>query len=107
MTLLDTFDEDIDVAYTDWGESVSYTPEGGEASTITAIITRDSENLEDYVRGEDTAHITVRVKAADVSDPGQGDTLVYDSATWELDPRQGVIAIYDDEFEIVFRRVDG
>lgn len=88
MTLATQIATDIDATYntTEFAESLTYTPTGGIASTVTAFVDRDSVHQEPYVRGEDMAYCTVRVRLSDVANPQQGDRFTIDSGTWEVAP---------------------
>lgn len=90
----------------EFAETISYTAIGGIAINITAIVTREGDVQEPYVRGPLTATATVLVKKSNVATPQHGDTYTFDSQTWEHDPGRGVI--YEDAqvHEIALRRVD-
>lgn len=66
----------------DFSESVTYTPKGGLPVIIDAVIEREAPFQEPYVRGPDTAECEIWVKAADVTDPQQGDIYNFDAARW-------------------------
>jgi hypothetical protein len=70
---------------------VVYTPKGGAATDITAIVTRDNPFQEPYVRGENMAKCEIEVQASEVPTPQYGDTFTFDGETWEFDPGRGVI----------------
>lgn len=88
-------DLDVFVNFDEFAKTVSYTPVGGVAVDIDAIVIRMAIFQESYVRGVNTAHSDVIVKNIDVSNPQFGDLFEFDSDTWELDPSRGVI--YEDE----------
>jgi len=102
MTLKADILTDLDDVFFDsdeFAESVTYTPKGGAASTITAIVIKDSPFQEPYVRGEETARCEIEVKASDVASPQYGDTFTIDSVVWEFDPSRGVIR--DDGYTLL------
>ncbi len=90
----------------EFAETVSYTPKGGSAVDITAIVTREGAHQEPYVRGPSTAIGSIIVKKSDVSNPQHGDIYSFDSQTWEHDPENGVT--YEDAqvHEVALRRRD-
>ena len=88
----------------EFAETVTYTPAGGEATSITGIITKDQFFQEPYVRGENMAGCEIAVKASEVAAPQHGDTFVIGSDTWDLDPTRGVIYEDDDIFIIALER---
>lgn len=90
----------------EFAETVSYTPTGGVATDITAIVTRQGSRLEPYVRGENTAVALIDVQKSEVATPQTGDTYVFDSQTWEHDPGEGVTYEDDQVHTIALRRVD-
>ncbi len=108
MTLKTQLTIDMSVFFNadEFAETVSYTPKGGAAVDITAIVTREGAHQEPYVRGPSTAIGSVIVKKSDVSNPQHGDTYAFDSQTWEHDPENGVT--YEDAqvHEIALRRRD-
>ena len=108
MTLKTQLTTDLPVFYNtdEFAETVSYTPIGGAAVDISAIVTREGAHQEPYVRGPSTAIGSVMVKKSDVSNPQHGDTYVFDSQTWEHDPENGVIYEDDQIHEIALRRRD-
>jgi len=90
----------------EFAETVIYTATGGVAASITAIVTREGEGQEPYVRGIFTATALVLVKKSEVATPRHGDIYAFDSQTWEHDPGRGVG--YEDAqlHEVALRRVD-
>lgn len=90
----------------EFAETVSYTAIGGVAANISAIVTREGEGQEPYVRGTLTATANILVKKTDVATPRHGDTYTFDSQTWEHDPERGVV--YEDAqlHTIALRRAD-
>jgi len=90
----------------EFAETVIYTATGGVAASITAIVTRESEGQDPYVRGIFTATALVLVKKSEVATPRHGDIYAFDSQTWEHDPGRGVV--YEDAqlHEVALRRVD-
>ena len=110
MTLKTQMTSDLAVFYNDseFAETVSYTPIGGEATNITAIVTRHGVHMEPYVRGEITAIAIIDVQKSEVSTPQHGDMFTFDSQSWEIDPSDGGGVLYEDdeEYQIALRRVD-
>ena len=90
----------------EFAESITYTPTGGVAATISAVVERAGENQEPYLRGPDTATAIIHVKVSDVATPQWLDTFTFNSADWRLDPDLGVI--YQDGYDltIALERVD-
>ena len=77
--------------FRDWGEDVSYTPSGGEAVTITAIVHRDQADLEPTEDGlQIKRHVPVLLQTADVSTPARGDVIAFaifsggDAVNWNV-----------------------
>ena len=106
MTFEAQLTTDLSVFFNEFAETVTYTAIGGIASSVTAIVTREGDAQEPYVRGPLTATATVLVKKSDVATPRHGDIYAFDSQTWEHDPGRGVV--YEDAqvHEIALRRVD-
>jgi len=82
-----------------WIRTVSYTPRGGEATTITARLDRDGSHQEPWVRGDDQAVCEIAVRKSEVANPQYGDAFVFDGDTWGLHADKGVN--YEDEREYV------
>lgn len=93
MTLKTQITSDLSTFFNtdEFAETVSYTPVGGAAVDITAIVTRDNPFQEPYVRGEETATCEIEVMASEVADPQYGDLFTFNSETWEFDPIRGII----------------
>ena len=109
MTFKSQLTSDLSVFYNEdeFAETVSYTPTGGAATDITAIVTREgSRLLEPYIRGEGTAIALIEHQKSEVSNPQHGDTYVFDSQTWEHDPGEGVVYEDDEEHHVMLRRRD-
>lgn len=92
MSLLSDFSEDFSegIFGTEDGMAVfvSYTPIGGAASTIPAIINY-GDDLEDAKwRAALQASATAWVKESDVSEPSNGDTLAVDGENWTVMTRR-------------------
>lgn len=72
----------------EFGRSVNYTPAGGAAAAVTAIV-RELESTE--AENEDGPVVVYRLQVefqdSDVADPGRGDRLVYRGQTWSFDQR--------------------
>jgi len=65
------------------GESVTYTPEGEDGTSIVAIVNRDGTIEEDSGSGmEQDVYASLLIQVADVTTPGRGDTVTFDSFTW-------------------------
>jgi len=90
----------------EFAETITYTAIGGGGVSIAAIVTREGEGQEPYVRGIFTATALVLVKKSEVATPRHGDIYAFDSQTWEHDPGRGVV--YEDAqlHEVALRRVD-
>lgn len=108
MTLKDQITSDLATFFNtdEFAETVSYTPLGGAAVDITAVVTRDNPFQEPYVRGEETATSEIAVQKSEVSDPQYGDLFTFDSETWEFDPVRGVVREDDDTYLIGLVRRD-
>lgn len=87
----------------EFAQAVTYTPTGGVASSINALVLRDDPNQEPYVRGDSFAMCTVTVALADVPTPQHGDIYTFGGYTWEHDPTQEVIT-YNAYFLIIALR---
>lgn len=98
MTLKTQMTTDLSVFFDsdEFAESVTYTPTGGEATTITAIVVQDMPFQEPYVRGEMTAVCDLIVQRSEVSNPQEGDAFTFGGETWRLDPDRGVV--YEDDW---------
>jgi len=106
MTLKTQMTSDLSVFFNgdEFSETISYTATGEIAVDISAIVDRSGELLEDYVRGENTAMITITVKKADVPNKAYGDTFTIDENAWNFDPTRGVIYEDDDTVQIALER---
>ena len=87
MSLLTRMPNDLAGRYADWGESATYTPSGGEGSSVTAIITREGQAEDDRAL-QHRAEIRLRVSEV-ASRPGVGDTVAAtddadETETWRL-----------------------
>lgn len=90
-TLRDLATNDVDFLFDEMAESITYTPAGGEGSTITAIVTARSKTLADGQAGRGTLEeITVRVKESDVTTPGRGDKVTYDTKEYIVERDQQI-----------------
>jgi len=73
----------------DAGDTVTYTPAGGEAAEISAVI--GEANLIEAAAGDaeqdvEMLPITIRTDAtAGIERPAKGDTVLIDSETWVVD----------------------
>ena len=107
MTLKELMTSDLAAFFNtdEFAESITYTPKGGEAATISAIVMRDAPRQEPYVRGEETATCEIIVKISDIATPQHGDTFTLsDSEIWEFDPSNGVVYQDDDVLHIILER---
>lgn len=80
----------VSAGFSAFGESVTYTPQGGGDSVAAlAIIDRGAEVLDDYGVLVDS-RIEIDLRVSEVPDPGRGD----------------VIAVGDDSFQLFQRITD-
>jgi len=107
MTFKEQLTSDLTVFFNvdDFAETVTYTPVSGNASQITAIITRDDVHQEPYKRGESFASCLIYIKKSDVSNLQWGDIFTFDSSDWELSD-DGESYQDDDIREITLRRIE-
>ncbi len=70
----------------DFGESITWTPHGGTAATITAVVNDDFPNQEDHSRGTRWAIAEVEVFASDVSGLTINDIFTFRGEDWEFSP---------------------
>lgn len=90
-TLRDLATNDVDFLFTEMGESITYTPAAGEGVVITAIINDRRQTFADGQSGRGTlGEITVRVKESDVTTPGRGDKVTYDSKEYGIERDQAI-----------------
>ena len=70
-----------------FGESIAYTPSGGAAATITAVVDRDTVAVEPSDDGTYTVHrMTIHVRTSDVATRTlELDAATIDGASWALD----------------------
>ena len=66
----------------EFAETITYTPSGGTAISITAIREEMDPSIISEAPPGDS--ITLLVKSADVSNPQRGDSFTIDSETWYL-----------------------
>jgi len=66
----------------EYAESITYTPSGGAATTITIIDDTQDATLQDPETPGDNKIILV--KYSDVNTPGYKDTITWDSITWYI-----------------------
>lgn len=106
LTLKGQMASDLSVFFDQDGfsDTVSYTPIGGVAVDINAIITRDEIFQEPYVRGPRLASAKLHVQKWEVSNPQFGDTYTFETYTWEMHPNQGVIYEDDNVFIVAVER---
>lgn len=106
MTLKTQMTADMSVFFNadEFSETISYTAVGESAVDISAIVERSGSQLEDYVRGQVTAIVTVTIKKADVPNKAFGDTFTIDGHVWNFEPASGVIYEDDDVVQISLER---
>ena len=75
MAVENATDRAVFVHADDFGESVTYTPSGGAASTISALIDRPHGESRIGDLGVVQVGYTARVRDDDVAAPANGDTL--------------------------------
>jgi len=79
-----------DSLYDHLGTTVTYTPSGGDAAEITAIVSAADDDVDPRDDADafdrDATRIRVLVLAEDVPAPSRADTLVYDGLTWAVPP---------------------
>lgn len=66
----------------EFAETTSYTPSGGAAVSISAILEDMDPSIMDYDPPADS--MILNVKTSDVSDPQRGDIFVISGETWYL-----------------------
>ena len=89
----------------DFAEDWTYTPTGGEPTTVTVIPDQDDYNQEPFVRGTNT-NMEIDVQASEVTNPQHGDVFNDGSDDWELDPEAGVLEKDDNVYCLSLRRID-
>lgn len=107
MTFAENLADDVTNVFlntTEFAETISYTPSGGQAADISAQVLR--EDIEpDY--GDDgrvrRRSARVFISTADVASPGEQDTLVFDSLTWAV---ERVERVEGGMAELLVRRVE-
>lgn len=73
-----------------FGQSATYTPKGGSASSITAMLELlDEEEDSDGQASNESARLTV--STADVSDPDKGDVVSIDGRSWTVSRIESII----------------
>jgi len=84
MGLLDEIESDIDtfVDTDDFAVSVTYTPNGGDPSTISGIFDNETEAFNTQTGEIEAGGPQILVKDSDVSGVAKGDTIVKDSTTY-------------------------
>jgi hypothetical protein len=105
MTLKTQMTNDLNVFFNtdEFAENVTYTPNGGEGTTIQAIVNREGPLQEPYVRGAETATGDIMVQRSQVTTPVRGDKYTFDSNDWYMDA-DGVTYMDDDVLIIVLER---
>ena len=82
MPIFDDFDD-----FDDEKEAVTYTPKGGEAKEIQAVVNDALPNQEDYLgRGIRFAVAEIHVAVADVASPQHGDVYTFHGHSWDVGP---------------------
>lgn len=107
MTLKTQMTSDLSVFFNsdEFAENVLYVPSGGSPSSIIALVEKESNHLEPYVRGEVTAFSEILCKKSDVSNGQYGDRFHFGRETWELQPGRGRIYEDDDVVRLALERV--
>ena len=79
MTFQDQLDLDLDrVEFRDYGESVTWTPAGGSATSCTAIVVRDDAEPEDNEDGQEIARwATVVFQTSEASAIARNDVVSF------------------------------
>jgi len=68
---------------TEFGETVTYTPKGGEGQSITATLSPPNTDIQDDDMGEAEIRFrTITVPLADVAAPAIGDTITAGGEMW-------------------------
>ena len=84
MTFKTQLATDMDAFFNtdEFAESVTYTPFGGSAQTITARLTDEDPTIQTPAPSKDSAILIV--KYSDSTAPAKGDTFTINSETWYL-----------------------
>ena len=77
MGFLDDFSTHIDVCFDQLGDPIIYTPSGGEAVTINAVIDFNSESHDVFGSGVQSPTLHVEIRVSDVASPAEGDSVSY------------------------------
>lgn len=94
MTLKARVEGDVSAVFlntNDFAESVTYTPDGGSASSITALVFREPMMWTETATGSvELYRATIQVALSDVSSPGRGDAIAVtgpdgSAETWKVD----------------------
>ena len=91
MTLKADILTDLDDVFYDtdeFAETVSYTPSGGDAVSLTIL--RDEQDPSIMADAPPGDEMIIRVKASDVSSPQRGDVFLIDTETWYLKATLGI-----------------
>jgi hypothetical protein len=88
--LTDSIELDLNAAFLnsdDWGETVTYTPSGGSAASVSAVWddhfeTIDSAKLDHNGMQIVTHQPAIFVSTSDITGTGEGDTVIRDSVTY-------------------------
>ena len=75
----------VDQIYTSLGVSATYTPNGGAASTVTAIVRRPDEVVGVGETQIWTESILFEVRTSEIATPQPEDTIAYDGTTYVID----------------------
>lgn len=109
--ILDEFgiqlENDLDIFFNldDFAEEIIYTPTGGIALPIDAIVIRHEPFQENYVRGENVATLRLYVKSSDIPKPQYGDAFEIDGDTWVYQPKKNMIYEDDHVLHIALERI--
>lgn len=102
------FDEDLTPFFNvnELADTVEYTPSGGTAKDIIAVLERTGDYQEPYADGQGASFATaeITVKRDDVSSAQHGDLYTFDGDIWEHDPARGIIYKDENIIQIALRR---
>ncbi|MFH1616657.1 MAG: hypothetical protein ABIG61_16435 [Planctomycetota bacterium] len=105
MTLKTQMTSDLSVFFNtdEFAETITYTPSGGEAVSISAILEDMDPSIMDVPPPADS--MLLSVKYSDISSPGRGDTFTISEETWYLVKNLGG-GYYDGTWKLLISRSD-